>query len=315
MMQTRMSDRVAKLKQMQNDVKPSLSAERAKLATEAIEAHAFEPPVLQKAYMLSHILRNMTVFIQDGELVVGNQADKPRSAPVFPEFTSEWIVDEIDDFATRKSDPLTLTAEDRATLLEVLPRWKGKSFDKIVDRELPEEVKHAEESGVMTVGNRDCSTGHVLPDYFNLLPRGLNYYKAQCQKKIDETVFHEPAQRGHDEALVRERIHELAEVRDLIIVPGDVPVGEVGQARDDVHGQRHIAAAREAPVQDHQKHGDHQYAGDCQFVCGCHGHGKPHPFCGGLKYRVIIPWRRRFDQSGITPPRPARPSARRPSRR
>ena len=63
--------------------------------------------------MLSHILRNMTVFIQDGELVVGNQADKPRSAPVFPEFTSEWIVDEIDDFATRKSDPLTLTAEDR----------------------------------------------------------------------------------------------------------------------------------------------------------------------------------------------------------
>lgn len=189
MMQTHMSDRVAKLKQMQNDVKPSLSAERAKLATEAIEAHAFEPPVLQKAYMLSHILRNMTVFIQDGELVVGNQADKPRSAPVFPEFTSEWIVNEIDDFATRKSDPLTLTAEDRATLLEVLPRWKGKSFDKIVERELPEDVKHAEESGVMTVGNRDCSTGHVLPDYFNLLPRGLNYYKAQCQKKIDETVI------------------------------------------------------------------------------------------------------------------------------
>lgn len=189
MMQTHMSDRVAKLKQMQNDVKPSLSAERAKLATEAIEAYAFEPPVLQKAYMLSHILRNMTVFIQDGELVVGNQADKPRSAPVFPEFTSEWIVDEIDDFATRKSDPLTLTAEDRATLLEVLPRWKGKSFDKIVERELPEDVKHAEESGVMTVGNRDCSTGHVLPDYFNLLPRGLNYYKAQCQKKIDETVI------------------------------------------------------------------------------------------------------------------------------
>ena len=75
MMQTHMSGRVAKLKQMQNDVKPSLSAERAKLATEAIEANAFEPPVLQKAYMLSHILRNMTVFIQDGELVSGSLDD------------------------------------------------------------------------------------------------------------------------------------------------------------------------------------------------------------------------------------------------
>ena len=131
----------------------------------------------------------MTVFIQDGELVVGNQADKPRSAPVFPEFTSEWIVDEIDDFATRKSDPLTLTAEGPRDPARGAARWKGKSFDKIVERELPEDVKHAEESGVMTVGNRDCSTGHVLPDYFNLLPRGLNYYKAQCQKKIDETVI------------------------------------------------------------------------------------------------------------------------------
>lgn len=137
MMQTHMSDRVAKLKQMQNDVKPSLSAERAKLATEAIEAYAFEPPVRRRPICSPTSCATWTVFIQDGELVVGNQADKPRSAPVFPEFTSEWIVDEIDDFATRKSDPLTLTAEDRATLLEVLPRWKGKSFDKIVERELP----------------------------------------------------------------------------------------------------------------------------------------------------------------------------------
>ena len=187
-METFMSDRVAKLKQMQNDVKPSVSAERARLATEAIEEYAFEPPVLQKAYMLSHILRNMTIFIQDGELVVGNQADKPRSAPVFPEFTSEWIVNEIDDFETRRSDPLKLSAEDRATLLEVLPKWKGKSFDKIVERALPEDVKHAEECGAMTVGNRDCSTGHILPDYFNLLKYGLNHYKARCQQKIAETV-------------------------------------------------------------------------------------------------------------------------------
>ncbi|BAK98342.1 hypothetical protein OBV_11440 [Oscillibacter valericigenes Sjm18-20] len=63
-----------------------------------------------------------------------------RSVPVFPEFTSEWIIDEIDDFPTQKSDPLKLSAEDRATLLEVLPQWKGKSFDKIVEDALPQNV-------------------------------------------------------------------------------------------------------------------------------------------------------------------------------
>lgn len=185
-MQTYMTDRVAKLKQMQSEAKPSMSAERARLATEAAEAYAFEPPVLQKAYMLSHILRHQTVFIQEGELVVGNQTDRPRCAPVFPEFNSEWIVEEIDEFASRKSDPLQLSQADHDELLRILPRWKGKSFDAVVERALPEDVKHAEESGVMTVGNRDCSTGHVLPDYWNLLKHGLNYYKELARKKIAE---------------------------------------------------------------------------------------------------------------------------------
>ncbi|BAK98341.1 hypothetical protein OBV_11430 [Oscillibacter valericigenes Sjm18-20] len=40
----------------------------------------------------------------------------------------------------------------------------------------------------MTVGNRDCSTGHVLPYYFNLLKLGLNHYKALCQEKLAETM-------------------------------------------------------------------------------------------------------------------------------
>lgn len=191
-METYMSDRVAKLKEMQSSVKPCLSAERAKLATEAIEQYAFEPPVLQKAYMLKHILENQTIFIQEGELIVGNQTDRPRCAPVFPEFTSEWIVDEIDLFETRKSDPLVLSPEDKQTLLEVLPKWKGKSFDKIVERAIPADILHAEAQGVLTVGNRDCSTGHITPDYFHALNRGLIYYRQQCQELIAKTVVDSP---------------------------------------------------------------------------------------------------------------------------
>ncbi|MCI6710377.1 MAG: hypothetical protein MR576_00060, partial [Firmicutes bacterium] len=67
-----MTDRIAKLKKMQQDAKPSLSVERARLATEAYEKYAAETPVLQRAYALSHILRNMTIYIQEGELIVGN---------------------------------------------------------------------------------------------------------------------------------------------------------------------------------------------------------------------------------------------------
>ena len=70
--------------------------------------------------------------------MVGNLAAHPHSVTVFPEYTSEWIVNEIDDFETRPSDRLQLSDEDRQLLLEYLPRWKDRSFDKIVERALPE---------------------------------------------------------------------------------------------------------------------------------------------------------------------------------
>ncbi|AYD40539.1 formate C-acetyltransferase/glycerol dehydratase family glycyl radical enzyme [Clostridium fermenticellae] len=184
-----LTERIKMLKEKQNKVKPSIGVERARLATEAIEKHAVEPPVLQKAYMLAHILKNMTIFIQDGELIVGNLADKPRCAPVFPEYNSEWIVEEIDEFATRPTDPLLITDEEKKELVQILSKWKGNSFEKIVERNLSEKSKNAEKSGVMTIGNRDCGTGHLLPDYYNLLRNGLNYYKEKCQQKIAETVI------------------------------------------------------------------------------------------------------------------------------
>ena len=183
-----MTDRIAKLKQMQQDAKPSLSVERARLATEAYEKYAVETPVLQRAHALSHILRNMTIYIQEGELIVGNHNDKPRCAPVFPEYFSEWIIDEIDDFQTRPSDPLEISDEEKKELVEILEKWRGRSFDKAVERVLSEEAKEAESAGIMTIGNRDCGTGHLTPDYWTALEHGLGYQRQRCLDKIAETT-------------------------------------------------------------------------------------------------------------------------------
>lgn len=184
-----MTDRVAKLKEKLVGETPSVSAERARLATEGILEHPFNPPILQRAYMLDHILKNMTIFILDGELIVGNQADKPRSAPVFPEFTSDWILKDIDGFDKRQCDPMNVTEEDKEILRKYIPMWKGKNFADIVATEIPQEVKDLEANGYFSVGNQDCSTGHNLPDYWTILDKGLITYKEDCQRRIDECVI------------------------------------------------------------------------------------------------------------------------------
>ena len=49
-------------------------AERAILTTEAYKEHANKPIHLKRAYMLEKVLNNMSIFIEDQTVIVGNQA-------------------------------------------------------------------------------------------------------------------------------------------------------------------------------------------------------------------------------------------------
>lgn len=188
-----MTQRVKELKKAQRSAVPTLSSERARLATEAIRKYATETPVLQKAYMLKHILENMTIYINEGELIVGNQARATRTAEIFPEYYSEWVIDMIDEFENRPWDPLKVPTDVKAELLEILPQWKGESFNKVCERYLTDEAKEGLASGIMTIGNMNDGTGHLNPDYYNLIRNGLGYYKDLCKKKIAENPVESPA--------------------------------------------------------------------------------------------------------------------------
>lgn len=183
-----LSERVRILKKNQRDVKSSMGVERARLVTEAMSMCLTETTVLKKAYMVRHLMRNMTIYIQEGELIVGNHAERPRCAPIFPEYSSEWIVEAIDEFETRPCDPLVVFKEERDEIVSILSKWKGRSFDAVSRGSLSEIARNAEESGVMTIGNAAGGTGHINPDYRNLLKNGLNHYKKICQRKIEESM-------------------------------------------------------------------------------------------------------------------------------
>ena len=88
------------------DEKPYIDAERAVLATEAYRANQNQPNVMKRALMLEKILDNMSIYIEDKTLIVGNQATKNRNAPIFPEYTMEFVLNELDTFEKRDGDVL-----------------------------------------------------------------------------------------------------------------------------------------------------------------------------------------------------------------
>lgn len=92
----RLTDRMAAFREEVLDEKPYIDAERAVLATQAYKENQNQPRVMVRALMLQKILENMSIYIEDKSLIAGNQATKNTNAPIFPEYTMEFVMNELD---------------------------------------------------------------------------------------------------------------------------------------------------------------------------------------------------------------------------
>ncbi|RLC66236.1 MAG: hypothetical protein DRH97_06780, partial [Chloroflexi bacterium] len=62
-----------------------LTIERSRLLTESYKMTEGEPMVIRRAKALEHILLNMTVYIGDQQLIVGNYSESPNHLAYFME--------------------------------------------------------------------------------------------------------------------------------------------------------------------------------------------------------------------------------------
>jgi formate C-acetyltransferase len=84
----------------------------------------------------------MSIWIANDELIVGNQAKVARYAPIFPEFSFEWILAEMDEepFELRDADPFLIDEETKSDLRKIGPYWKGKTVNDLIIGRLPDET-------------------------------------------------------------------------------------------------------------------------------------------------------------------------------
>jgi formate C-acetyltransferase len=84
--------------------------------------------VIRRAKAMEHVLSNMTIKIEDGELIVGNSTSKNRGAAIVPELAWKYILEEMDTFSTRPWDRCApISEEEKAALRDCLPYWEGKT--------------------------------------------------------------------------------------------------------------------------------------------------------------------------------------------
>ena len=121
-------DRTIKRRDIVLNTIPKICTDRARILTSAYMENEHLPMILRRAKALRSVLSEMSIYIAEDELIVGNQAGSPRAAPLFPEYGVHWILEELDDFARRPHDTFLIDADSKKELESILPFWKGKSY-------------------------------------------------------------------------------------------------------------------------------------------------------------------------------------------
>lgn len=185
--------RVMALRERVLHATPSISSERARLVTHSYMETEGQPILLRRAHALNKILREMTIYIAEGELIIGNMAPKPRAAPIFPEMGTEKLEESLEELSQRPQDRMDLTENVKTELRATFPYWKGKTVREKVFAALPDDVIRARRANMFTLDNHeDGGLGHVLPDFPSVLQNGFRSLIDSVQSKMDMLDLAQP---------------------------------------------------------------------------------------------------------------------------
>ena len=165
---------------------PVIESARAKLITESYQATEGEPMITRRAEAFAHILRHIPIIIRDEELIVGSSTIAPRGCQTYPEFSYQWLEDELDTVETRSADPFYIAEETKQELREVHKYWKGKTTSELATSYMAPEAIKAIEHNIFTPGNYFYNgVGHVTVKYEEVLAIGYEGIMAKAQAELD----------------------------------------------------------------------------------------------------------------------------------
>jgi len=185
-----MTERVARLRAQSLEAVPTISTERAELMTEFYRNHAnplMSAPVL-RASSFAHLMEHRTIYIGEGELIVGEKGPVPKATPTYPELCCHSLED-LDILNSREKIPFRVTPEARKVYEdEIIPFWRGRSMRDLIFREMTQEWLDAYEAGVFTEFMEQRAPGHTVLDD-KIYRKGFLDFKADIEHSLDGLDF------------------------------------------------------------------------------------------------------------------------------
>jgi len=168
------TDRISHLREKVLSTQPTVCTERARFYTSIYQENEDQPVILKRALALERTLREMTIFIDEGELIVGNQSSSHRAAPIFPEYAVDWLPEEMDQLDKRPGDAFFITDQHKIELREITAWWKGKVLWDRGRALMSQELRDLQDAAIIkATGNLTSGDAHIAVDFFKILSGGL----------------------------------------------------------------------------------------------------------------------------------------------
>ena len=184
-----MNARIKALRKVSMETQPHIDLERARIETEVYKEweDKVSLPVL-RALVLKEYFSRKTLYLGEGELIVGEKGRDPQSSPTFPELTCHTIED-MHIMNDRKVVNYSVTEQDLADQEEIIiPYWQGKSMrDKILSS-MTEEWKDCYAAGMFTEFMEQRGPGHTCGGK-NVFIKGYADYKEEIREAIEALDF------------------------------------------------------------------------------------------------------------------------------
>ncbi|MCD8083329.1 MAG: formate C-acetyltransferase/glycerol dehydratase family glycyl radical enzyme [Clostridiales bacterium] len=172
--------RVNRLRQTFLDRPYDVDVERLRLVTESYKNHERDSQKMKCAYAFEHILTNVGLEIYDEDLILGEIAAPAKASPIYPEFSVNWIIDEVlhFPFEERAHDQFYIrNDEERKEIVDLCQYWVGKTVDDLINDTLDDDQIKGSEAGkkiFQTNLYHYAGVGHLVLDYAKLMRVGFD---------------------------------------------------------------------------------------------------------------------------------------------
>ena len=174
-------------------LRPIIDVERARYFTESMKQTEGQMLILRWAKAMHHIAKNITVYIDDNQLLVGRSGAQGRYGILYPELDGDFLGLALEEMPKRVGAPFSISEADAKIVVEeIAPYWMGKTYHESLTNALPEEtLKLTYEPSnpllsryIVNETSSFRSSIQWVHDYEKVLKRGFKGIKAEALEKM-----------------------------------------------------------------------------------------------------------------------------------